>query len=261
MRRSQPAHMLLPALRRVAAGIDAPDALARRAQVALHLPAVDHALGGGLICGAVHEIWPSAAIHSGAATGFALALATLTHQERREVVWIETDFAATEAGHPYGPGLDLLGLARNRLLLLRVARMRDALWAMEEGLRCRAVAVVLAELTPGVAADLTATRRLALAAREGGGLGLILHHRPSLLASAAMTRWEVSSARGQRDAFGGMGRTAFVLSLVRNRRGPVGRWLVTWDHHERVFALPAPSLDMAETAGNRPDHAPCAQAG
>jgi hypothetical protein len=61
-------------------------------------------------------------------------------------VWIEPDFAAAEAGAPYGPGLDLLGLPMERLVILRVARQREALWAMEEALKCRAVSAVVAEI-------------------------------------------------------------------------------------------------------------------
>ena len=59
---------------------------------------------------------------------------------------IQTDFAALEAGAPYGPGLDLFGLPMARLLVLRVPRPVDALWAMEEALSCRALAIVIAEL-------------------------------------------------------------------------------------------------------------------
>ena len=66
------------------------------------------------------------------------------------------------------------------LLILRVSRPLDLLWAFEEALKSRGLAAVLAELPEsGAAADLTATRRLTLAARAGGGLGLLLRHRPS----------------------------------------------------------------------------------
>ena len=99
------------------------------------------------------------------------------------MLWIATDFARREGGGPYGPGLDLFGLSPARLLVLTVSRPADVLWAMEEGLRCRALACVIAELTgEGAEADLTATRRLSLAAREGvsarvSGLGLLIRHR------------------------------------------------------------------------------------
>ena len=77
---------------------------------------------------------------------------------------------------------------------------------MEEALQCRAAGAVVTELM-GDDADLTATRRLALAAGAGGGLGLILHHQPCRAANAAMTRWEVASAGGERDGFGGLATT------------------------------------------------------
>ena len=161
-------------------------------------------------------------------------------------VWIQPDFAAAEAGFLYGPGLDLIGLPMERLVVLRVPRPRDALWAMEEALKCRAVGAVVAELA-GEEADLTAMRRLALAAREGGGLGLILHQDGPSQPSTAMTRWEVASAHSARDSFGGLGPTTFALSLVKNRRGRIGQWRLSWDHHERAFAA-ALSIPLAPAA-------------
>jgi protein ImuA len=166
-------------------------------------------------------------------------------RDDRRAVWIQPDFAAVEAGSLYGPGLDLMGLPMERLVILRVPRPRDALWAMEEALKCRAAGTVVAELAGEP--DLTATRRLALAAREGGGLGLILHQSicPSPPPSTAMTRWEVASARGERDRFGGLGPVTFALSLVKNRRGRTGQWRLSWDHHERAFVAAALPLFVA----------------
>src|SRR5689334_13364722 len=45
------------------------------AALALGLPAIDHVLGGGLSCGALHEIAAAHERETAAATGFALALA------------------------------------------------------------------------------------------------------------------------------------------------------------------------------------------
>jgi protein ImuA len=217
----------------------------------LGLPAVDAALQGGLALGALHDIAPARPAELGAAFGFAVAIAALTG---RPALWIQTDFAAAEAGAPYGPGLDLFGLPMERLLHLRVARPLDVLWAFEEALKSPALAAVLAELPEtGAVADLTATRRLALAARAGGGLGLLLRHKLSPLPTAAMTRWEIAAAPSQPDAFGGLGRTAFDLSLRRNRRGHSGRWIVCWNHDERSFLPEALPVGVAETARDGSD--------
>ena len=221
--------------------------------------AIDAALGGGLAFGSLHEIAPAAPLHLGAAAGFALTLAARTNGHKR-VLWIQPDFAGHEAGPLYGPGLTALGLPMQRILVLRVARPVDVLWAMEEGLKSRVLSAVIAELTEeGAAADLTATRRLTLAARDGGGLGFLLRHRISPEPSAAATRWTVAAAPGLTDSFGGLGRTAFTLSLVKNRRGPLGCWPIAWDQHERSFS--PLSLALAETASNRPAHPLRANAG
>src|SRR3954454_22843120 len=128
----------------------------------LGLPAIDSVLQGGLALGALHELAPAAPHHLGAAMGFALAVATLMADgSSRQVLFIQTDFAGLEGGVPYGPGLDLFGLAMEHVLVLNVARPVDALWAAEEALKSRALLAVVAELPgPGAAADLTATRRL-----------------------------------------------------------------------------------------------------
>jgi protein ImuA len=271
-RPSEPSEVLLALRRAVGAGPPG------NRFISLGVASLDHALAGGLACGAVHEIGPASPLHSGAAgtaAGFAAALTALAlgrqgreprqarlRQQPRQArqgwaMWIEPDFAAAEAGALYGPGLDLLGLPMERLVILRVARQREALWAMEEALKCRAISVVVAEIEES---NLTATRRLALAAGEGGGLGLILRNSPSPgTPSTAATRWEVASAPSERDRFGGLGPMNLVLSLVKNRRGRTGQWRLSWNHHERAFnerafgaaALPLP---VAAAARNGSDN-------
>ena len=221
--------------------------------------AVDTALGGGLALGTLHELAPAAPVHLGAAAGFAAALAVRAGR-RKHTLWIQPDFAGMEAGALYGLGLTAFGLPMQRLILLRVARPADVLWAMEEGLKSRVLSAVVAELTDdGACADLTATRRLVLAARDGGGVGLLLRHRLSPEPSAAATRWDIAATPSMPDALGGLGRTAFMLSLLKNRRGPLGRWTIEWDHHARVFA--PLSVAMAEAAVDGSDHAPLVRAG
>jgi len=214
---------------------------------------IDAVLGGGLSCAALHELAPAAPAHLAAASGFALALAVQSGRQRGETLWIATDFALLEGGEPYGPGIDRFGSAPARLLVLRVPRPADALWAMEEALRCGALSSVIAELPGESADDLTATRRLALAVREGRSacLGLLLRHGLPSMPSAAATRWHVAAAPGEPDRFGGLGATRFELSLVKNRRGPSGRWIVTWDHHEHVFH-PSIPVGVAAAALDRP---------
>ena len=101
---------------------------------------------------ALHEV-SATPLHHGAAAGFALALATLAQEPHKETLWIATDFGSLDTGALYGPGLDQFGLASGRLLIARVARPVDALFAMEEALKCRALSAVIAELGRGAGPD------------------------------------------------------------------------------------------------------------
>lgn len=228
--------------------------------LAFGVRAIDAVLQGGLAPASLHEVVPATMRDFGAAVGVVFALAALANDGSRNTLWIQTEFAANESGNIYGRGCDLFGLPARQFLLLKVSRPLDALWAMEEALKCRALTSVIAELpSDGSIADLTATRRLTLAAREGGGFGFLFRHRPSPLTSSAETRWEVAAVPSYPDQFGGLGRTTFALSLTKNRRGPTGRWSVAWDHHERAFS--ALSLGMAEAAFDRPDRTSLVHAG
>jgi protein ImuA len=209
---------------------------------------IDRVLGGGLASSSMHEIAARTWRDLGAASGFALALAARV-PDRRETLWIQTGFSALESGKLYSPGIEMFGLPPCALLILNVPRPLDALWAMEEALRCRALSSVICELPDdGVLSDLTTTQRLTIAARECGLFGFLLRHRSSPLTSSTETRWTISAASSVPDRFGELGRTAFNASLIKNRRGPDAQWTIVWDHHEHTFSL---SRDMAPAAFDR----------
>lgn len=229
---------------------------APRPPITLGVAAADAMLGGGLNCEAVHEIVPAAAGDLSAATGFAFAIAARASKPRRHVLYVQHDFTAWEGGAPYAPGLGQLGVGAAHLVHLRVGHIEDALWALAEALKCRAFAAVIGEFPANAGAlDLTATRRLVLAAQAGDGFGLLLRHAGALDANAATTRWQVAAAPSRSDAFGGIGTPAFALELVKNRFGPCGQWTLGWNHHEQCFAEPALSLVVARTPADRPDRA------
>src|ERR1043166_347136 len=174
---AEPMEQHLRRLRRVIAESEAQGLVQAERRLALGVAPIDTALGGGLAGAALHEVSAALPLHFGAAAGFTLALAAPAHEPAKQTLFIATDFSCLEGGALYGPGLDRFGLPTERLLIARVARPVDALFAMEEALKCRALSAVIAELHGEV--DLTATRRLSLAAREGGALGLLLRHKPS----------------------------------------------------------------------------------
>ena len=70
--------------------------------------------------------------------------------------------AILESGRIYPPGLPI-----QNLIHVEARDARDALWAMEEGLRCAALSAVIGEIWGDPRAlDFTATRRLAVASER-----------------------------------------------------------------------------------------------
>jgi protein ImuA len=217
--------------------------------IPLGVAPVDAALGGGLWQGALHEIAAATEAETAVATGFALAIAARC---RGPVLWVAEDMALAESGVPYGPGLDAFGLAPERLVTVVAAKSREVLWAAEEALGCRGVGAVLGEVrSPRL--DLTATRRLSMAAGRGGGLALLLRHVRGEEPSAAATRWVVGAAPSVVAGPSGPGPPRLALALARSRRGHPGSWVVEWNGVEQRFDLtPAHRVPVAQAALDRP---------
>lgn len=111
------------------------------------------------------------------------------------------------------------GLAE-RLHLVEARNEADLLWAIEEALRSPACGFVIAE--PAKALNLTAGRRLQLAAEAGRTTGLLLI-REGHGCNAAETRWHCEPVAGPADS------TRHRWRLNKNKSGTIGMWTVHWD--------------------------------
>lgn len=197
---------------------------------------------GGLPRGCLHEVAPVAdVVEDGAATAFAAALLGRVAAEcARPVLWVggREDL--------YAPGLAALGLAPERLLVMRSLRPAQALWATEEAVRCPGLAAVLAE-THGL--DFTAARRLQLAAGRSG-VTLVALNRGAPV-GVAVTRWAVATAPSMAVEGVGAWRWRVVLARCRGRglgEGE-GEWVLEWDDATRDFRLAAASADRSHPPG------------
>ncbi len=215
--------------------------------------AVDgHLPWGGLPGGCLHEVndgWAppggfSRHQPSGAASGFVAALlARLSRRGGRPVVWI------TRQESLHAPGLLGFGLAAENLIAVTARDKDEALWAMEESLRADCVGAVVGEVAQ---VDLTASRRLQLAAEAGGSVGVLLLPAPTkekdeaaLAPSAAVTRWRVGAAPSA--SVHGLeklvGAVRWQAELLRCRGGAPRSWCLEWCRETRGFALAAPLRD------------------
>jgi protein ImuA len=146
----------------------------------------------------------------------------------------------------YAPGLEQSGLDARRLMLVSASTDAELLAAMEDALRTRGVAAVVAEPER---LDLVAGRRLQLACEQGRATGFVVRRRFAVRAgrqspgqgqgqvssetSAAATRWRVEPApsleaypamRGAGPA--GLGAPRWRVRLERCRGGRSGDWIL-----------------------------------
>lgn len=203
---------------------------------------LDAALHGGIARGALHEVFgASAPGDAAAAAGFALGLA-LRVAEDRPLFWIRHDRADAETGALHGAGLAAFGLDPARLVMVRAGSVEQVLHAGAEAARCPPVGAVLAELWGEArAVDLTASRRLALAAEKSGVTLVMIRLGAAPVPSAATSRWSARPAPSAPLEANAPGKPAFTVSLLRHRAGIAGQtWPVEWDCDHVCFRDPAP---------------------
>ena len=195
--------------------------------VTLGAPALDqHLPWGGLPRAALHEVAGAGADREqgAVAAGFAsLWLARL--QEVGPVLWI-LRAASRAAIDLHAHGLNQQRLDPSRLILVAVKRDDEALWAMEEGLKAKSLGAVLGEIEK---LDLTASRRLQLAAEAGGVTAFVLRRwrlmeraaRDAAQPIAATTRWRIATRPTESET--GIG---WQVELTRCRGGKPGTWIM-----------------------------------
>ena len=213
------------------AGIPAaalPRPLTARGEWTPHAPFAAHA-----------EVFAPAGEASGAGLALGLARAALAAaprtgedeaEDRRAWLWVQDAAAIRLGGRPYRPGLpaDL----RARLVHVAAAKPEDALFALEEGVRCRDLAFVEGEIAGNPRAlDFTASRRLVLAAERHGIALWLIRLGASRDLGAARLRWEARAAPSQPGRWNphAPGAPAWHADLFRARGVRPGAWTVRED--------------------------------
>ena len=149
------------------------------------------------------------------------ALATLSVQEQRWIVWINPPHI------PYAPALQELGIDIDKVLLVRPRTHADALWAVEQALKSGTCSAVLAWLDE-TKLDGKDVRRLKLAARRGATLAVLF--RPD----AAAQRQSMAELRILLHPAAAL--NGLCLEILKRRGGwPIERLALELQHRTACF--------------------------
>lgn len=203
--------------------------------------ALDACLKGGFQRGQLHEVFAGDAEDNGSASGFAAMLGLCAMQPGKSMLWLRT-LAAVRRGGRFNPaGFAELGGDPSTLLMAIAQDETALLRCAADALRCDGFGVVVIECrgSPAIL-DLTASRRLTLAADHSGVTAVMLRLDAREQPSTASTRWLVRSAPASPLEAGAPGYPTLDLTLLRQRAGPAGReWKVEWDRDAKSFRLPS----------------------
>lgn len=199
------------------------------------------------------EVFAPAGEASGAGLALALARDALEAagagegEDTRQILWVQDAKAIRLGGRPCLAGLPAAW--RHRLIHVAAATPEDALFALEEGVRCRDLACVIGEIAGNPKAlSFTASRRLSLAAeRHGVRLWLVrLEAEPDL--SSARMRWRVRAAPSPSPRWNAAapGPATWHAELFRARAHAPGEWILRDDKAHLAVARDA-DLDRLAT--------------
>ena len=233
----------LAALRAEVRALECAGAAAGRECLPFGVEALDMRLaGGGLAVAALHEAAGDRR-SPGDEAAATLFLASIAARREGIVLW------ALARRDLFAPGLAGIGLAPDRVLYAECGSNEDVLAVMEEGLRHGGLAAVVGEV--GRAA-MASTRRLQLAAEEGGTSALMLRlwkkEDPLAAPSAAVTRWRLACAPSSPLPVPGIGRPRWRLALARQRGGEPFELLMESPDAEGRLALSAEFEHRSDSA-------------
>lgn len=191
---------------------------------------------------AVHEFISGDKTTAAATSGFMCGLLQqlAAGEPGSACIWVSTQHTI------YPPSLALFGIAPERVVFVNVRTDHDALWTVEEALKCEGLAVVIGEVRE---LDFSASRRLQLAVERSHVTGFIHRQSPRTEGTnACVARWRIAPlSSAPVDSLPGMGHPRWNVRLQKIRNGRPGAWHLEWTGKEfRHVPLFTPSL--AESA-------------
>jgi protein ImuA len=178
---------------------------------------------GSFPLGAVHEFLSAQLEDTAPTSGFIAGLLSSLIKSKGIALWISSSRTL------FPPALKSFGLSPDRFIFIDLKKEKDVLWAMEEALKCGALAAVIGEMRE---IDFTASRRLQLAVEQSQVTGFVVrtnYRKPNT--TACVSRWKITSLPSEvEDDLPGVGFPKWRVELLRMRNGRSGAWDLQWAH-------------------------------
>lgn len=170
--------------------------------------------------GAIHEFFCSGAEDVSASGGFIAGIVSALMRKGGVLLWISS------AQTIFPPALQSFGIEPDKVIFINLEKEKEVLWAMEEALKCKGIAAVIAD-TPEI--SFTASRRFQLAVEQSRVTGFIIRRNPRNLTTACVTRWKITPLPTvSEDDLPGLGFPRWNVELLKVRNGTPGIWQLEW---------------------------------
>lgn len=170
--------------------------------------------------GAMHECISAIPEESAATASFIAGLTAKLMKNDGACVWVGTNRKV------FPPALKAYGILPERVLFIDTQKEKDALWVMEEALKCEGLTAVIGEINN---IDFKSSRRLQLATEQSRVTGFILRNNLKYQNTiACIARWKITPLLTNIQT-PGVGFARWKVELLKVRNGRPGAWEVEWN--------------------------------
>lgn len=202
--------------------------------------------------GAIEEAFPGkefprAAVHefisydlgaAAATNGFMMGVAGKLMRESGVCVWV----GAKRTVYPVA--LAQFGITPDRVIFIDPHRKKDALWTIEEALKCDALQLVVGEIGE---LSFMESRRLQLAVERSSVTGFIHRKNPRMENTVAcVSKWKITPVTSiADDGMPGLGLPRWHVQLLKVRNGKPASWVLEW-RNGTLYYVPKTIIALPE---------------
>ncbi|MFC0513169.1 ImuA family protein [Mucilaginibacter angelicae] len=183
---------------------------------------VEEAFPNGIFpIAAVHELICGSIEQAAAGSGLVTGILSVLLKNGGICVWIG------RSRRLFAPALTVFGVEPHKVIFISLTKDKDALWVMEEALKCAGLKAVVCEVGE---LNFQLSQRLQLAVEQSRVTGFVLRNTAAKMGSTACAaRWRIKSLpSADLGGLPGLGFLRWQVELLKVRNGQPGKWVLEW---------------------------------